>query len=68
MLAEDFLEGKTKKVNPFKVFYFPENGTVYDMDMTLTGRFNNVFDEGFFDVAAKLNMKVFAAERRKNNV
>jgi predicted ATPase len=68
LLAEDFLEGKVKKVNPFKVFYFPENGSVYDMNMTSTGRFNNSFDEGFFDVAAKLNMKVFSAERQKNNV
>lgn len=68
LLADDFLEGEIKKVNPFKVFYFPEKGSVYDMDMTPTGRFNNSFDEGFFDVAAKLNMKVFAAERQKNNV
>lgn len=57
-----------KNKNPFKVFYFPNSGCVYDMEMTSTGRFNNVFDEGFFDVAAKLNMKVFSAERRKNNV
>ncbi len=61
--VEDF-----KNKNPFKVFYFPNSGQIYDMEMTSTGRFNNVFDEGFFDVAAKLNMKVFAAERQKNNV
>lgn len=64
----NFSEIDFQRVNPFKVFYFPEKGSVYDMDMTPTGRFNNSFDEGFFDVAAKLNMKVFAAERQKNNV
>ena len=51
--------------NPFKVFYFPSNGIPYDMGMAPTGRFLNIFDEGFFDVAAKLNMEVIRRERKK---
>ena len=51
--------------NPFKVFYFPTNGVPYDMGMSPTGKFLNNFDEGFFDVAAKLNMEVIRRERRK---
>lgn len=66
---EDFASDEEfEKMNPFKVFYFPSEGNVFDMEMTRTGKFGNSFDEGFFDVAAKLNLKVFAAERRKNNV
>jgi len=51
--------------NPFKVFYFPSNGIPYDMGMAPTGKFLNNFDEGFFDVAAKLNMEVIRRERKK---
>lgn len=51
--------------NPFKVFYFPSNGVPYDMGMAPTGKFLNNFDEGFFDVAAKLNMEVIRRERKK---
>ena len=51
--------------NPFKVFYFPSNGEPYDMGMAPTGKFLQNFDEGFFDVAAKLNMEVIRRERKK---
>ena len=51
--------------NPFKVFYFPSNGVPYDMGMAPTGKFLRNFDEGFFDVAAKLNMEVIRRERKK---
>lgn len=51
--------------NPFKVFYFPSNGVPYNMGMAPTGKFLRNFDEGFFDVAAKLNMEVIRRERKK---
>ncbi len=51
--------------NPFKVFYFPSNGIPFDMGMAPTGKFLRSFDEGFFDVAAKLNMEVIRRERKK---
>ena len=56
---------ETDKNNPFKVFYFPSNGAPYDMGMAPTGKFLRNFDEGFFDVAAKLNMEVIRRERKK---
>ena len=56
---------ETDEKNPFKVFYFPENGVPYDMGMAPTGKFLRNFDEGFFDVAAKLNMEVIRRERKK---
>ena len=56
---------ETNEKNPFKVFYFPSNGVPYDMGMAPTGKFLNNFDEGFFDVAAKLNMEVIRRERKK---
>ena len=56
---------ETDEKNPFKVFYFPSNGVPYDMGMAPTGKFLNLFDEGFFDVAAKLNMEVIRRERKK---
>lgn len=52
---------KTKDVltdNPFKVYYFPSGGQPYDMVYTPTGDFENSFDEGFFDEAARLYMTV----------
>ena len=52
------------KKNPFKVFYFPTNGVPFDMGMAPTGKFLRNFDEGFFDVAAKLNMEVIRRERK----
>ena len=56
---------ETNEKNPFKVFFFPLNGIPYDMGIAPTGRFLRNFDEGFFDVAAKLNMEVIRRERRK---
>ena len=56
---------ETDKNNPFKVFYFPSYGVPYDMGMAPTGKFLRNFDEGFFDVAAKLNMEVIRRERKK---
>lgn len=53
------------KKNPFKVFFFPSNGVPYNMGMAPTGKFLRNFDEGFFDVAAKLNMEVIRKERKK---
>lgn len=48
-LSEEDLE----KQNPFKVYFFPENGTPYDMKYTNNGHFEEAFGEGFFDEAGK---------------
>lgn len=39
---------------PFKVYYFPEDGTPYSMEYRTDGKFANEFGTGFFDEANKL--------------
>jgi predicted ATPase len=52
-------------VNPFKVYYFPTDGTPYDMPYAKTGRFEEQFGTGFFDEATKWNREVLRNENRK---
>ena len=50
LVAEmNLTEEELEKQNPFKVYYFPHNGSAYDMKYLPSGRFDNKFDEGFFD-------------------
>jgi predicted ATPase len=56
-------EKELAKQNPFKVYYFPEDGTPYDMKYTLSGRFENKFGEGFFDEAGKWHMEILRKEK-----
>lgn len=58
-------ENNKERENPFKVFYFPNHGMPYEMGMQSSGQFINNFNEGFFDVAAKLNMEVTKRERQR---
>ena len=55
----------TEFVNPFKVYYFPADGTPYDMPYAKTGRFEEQFGTGFFDEATKWNREVLRNENRK---
>ena len=48
--------------NPFVVYYFRENGDLYDMEYTESGRFHRNFDSGFFDEAAKSRYNVLRKE------
>lgn len=52
-------------VNPFKVYYFPADGTPYDMPYAKTGRFEEQFGTGFFDEATKWNREVLRNENAK---
>lgn len=45
--------------NPFKVYYFPENGIPYDMGYRIDGFFSESFGSGFFDVASNLTFKLY---------
>lgn len=38
---------------PFKVYYFPQEGEPYDMEYTITGRFNKPFGKYFYDASAR---------------
>jgi predicted ATPase len=48
--------------NPFKVYYFPENGQPYDMEYQKSGRFVQSFGHGFFDESAKHTMEISKKE------
>lgn len=60
-LSEEELE----KQNPFKVYYFPHNGSAYDMKYLPSGRFDNKFGEGFFDESAKWHMEILKKEKAR---
>lgn len=49
--------------NPFRVYYFPENGSAYDMIYQRSGLFVNKFDEGFFDEASRQHVAVIKKAR-----
>lgn len=54
--------------NPFKVYYFPEEGAPYDMVYQQSGMFENKFDEGFFDEASKQQFSVIKKAREIQHV
>jgi len=55
----------TKFDNPFKVYYFPADGTPYDMPYAKSGRFEEQFGTGFFDEATKWNREVLRNENSR---
>ena len=66
LVAEmNLTEEELEKQNPFKVYYFPHNGSAYDMKYLPSGRFDNKFDEGFFDESAKWHMEILKKEKAR---
>ncbi len=59
-LGEDEIETQ----NPFKVYYFPEEGVPYDMKYQTNGHFEESFGEGFFDEAGKWSRELIRTKRR----
>ena len=43
------------------VYYFPQNGSPYSMVFLKSGRFENSFDNGFYDQTGLLNIKLLKA-------
>lgn len=54
--------------NPFKIYYFNQDGSSYEMKYRESGRFENTFGSGFFDEASNSIIEVLKRERkgRKN--
>lgn len=48
---------------PFKVYYFPQDGTPYDMKFQISGRFERQFGNGFFDEASTSALTLSKIER-----
>lgn len=49
---------------PFKVYYFPKEGSPYDMKFEPSGRFIRQFGEGFFDEALMSALELNRIERQ----
>ncbi|MDD6701441.1 MAG: AAA family ATPase, partial [Bacteroidales bacterium] len=66
LVAEmNLTEEELEKQNPFKVYYFPHNGSAYDMKYLPSGRFDNKFGEGFFDESAKWHLEILKKEKAR---
>lgn len=52
-------EKELKENNPFKVYFFPQSDSPYQMNYRTDGKFSNEFGTGFFDEAANLAFKIF---------
>ena len=50
------------KANPFVVYYFKEDGDVYELGYKETGRFTRPFGPGFFDESAKSMYQILKRE------
>lgn len=48
---------------PFRTYYMPKDRVPYKMVYTRSGRFENNFEEGFFDEAGKSNLILLRKER-----
>lgn len=59
LVAEKNYSERTLYRNPFKVYYFPQDSTPYDMIYRTNGKFQNEFGKGFFDEAANLAFEIF---------
>lgn len=60
MVAEmNLSEEEIAEKNPFKVYYFPEDGGPYDMVYRSDGRFAEEFGSGFFDLSSSLAFSLF---------
>ncbi len=58
IVGEHYKSEEDLKQNPFKVYYFPADGTPYDMGYTTSGLFQEKFGDGFINEAGKLHMTV----------
>lgn len=58
IVGEHYRTEENLKKNPFKVYYFPVDGTPYDMGYTPSGLFKEKFGDGFINEAGRLHMTV----------
>lgn len=59
-LDEENIEWK----NPFRVYYFPNDGLPYDMRYKTNGHFIEAFGEGFFDEAGKWSRELMRSKNK----
>lgn len=66
IVGEKYSELDMFSSNPFRVYYFPEKGTPYDMQYRIGGMFDKKFGDGFINEAGKLHMKVLNNSQKWN--
>lgn len=65
MVAQNnYTEEQLETENPFRVYYFPEEGLPYDMVYMSNGHFEEPFGNGFFDEAGKWTRELVRNKRR----
>lgn len=64
MVATTCKTEKDLKAFPFIVYYMESDGTAYDLEYTLSGRFRNSFGPGFYDEASRSSVEILKREKR----
>ena len=66
MVAKSCKSEKDLKAFPFVVYYMENDGTSYDLEYTLSGRFKNSFGPGFYDEASRSSVEILKREKQLN--
>lgn len=64
MVATTCKTDKDLETFPFIVYYMEADGTAYDLEYTLSGRFKNSFGPGFYDEASRSSVEILKREKR----
>ena len=67
MVAQECKSDSDLKAFPCIVYYMERNGSAYDLEYQLSGRFKRNFGSGFFDEASKSSIKILEREKDLRN-
>lgn len=67
MVARECKTEEDLKMFPCIVYYMERNGSAYDLEYQLSGRFRRSFGSGFFDEASKSSLEILKRERELRN-
>ena len=67
MVAQECKSESDLKAFPCVVYYMERNGSAYDLEYQLSGRFKRSFGSGFFDEASKSSIKILEREKNLRN-
>lgn len=65
IVAQEFSTERKVAKNPFRVLYFPKEGSPYKMSYTKDGDFREEFGTGFYDSASELYQSLIDAKKRR---
>ena len=64
MVATECKTETSLKSFPCVVYYMEQDGTAYDLEYTLSGRFKNSFGPGFYDEASRSSILILQREKQ----